>query len=256
MAISPDLIIQAARRPEPAPQTLPRLLIVGATGVMGNAVVRRLTGMRRARHTLVLAKSPIRPGMRDVSAWVVPATESSADFDGWPIPQADIAVVMFDPPRMFYGREKALWTPRPDQLAKLALWLRGCGVHTLAIVLPHSQGSLPEALKHGLANLDEHRLATLGIVRLLIVRTAQKPGAASQTHVLKKVAAWMLSVTNYMVPKSEQPVRAAKVAELVDMALNILPAGIHVLSPQLVWHAAQGDVEHMRRLLEQRSAAG
>jgi hypothetical protein len=252
MAISPDLIIQAARRPGPAPLTLPRFLIVGATGVMGNAVVRRLTGMRRARHTMVLAKSPIRPGMRDVSAWVVPATANSGDdFDNWPIPQADIAVVMFDQPRLYYGREKALWTPRPDQLARLALWLRGCGVHTLAIVLPHSQGSLPEALKHGLANLDEHHLATLGIDRLLIVRTAQKPGPVSQTHVLKKVAAWMLSVTNYMVPKNEQPVRATKVAELVDTALHMLPAGIHILAPQLVWDAAQGDVEHMRRLLEQ-----
>jgi hypothetical protein len=254
MPISPDVVIQAAQRPGSRPRTLPRFLIVGATGAMGNAVVRRLTGMLRACHTLVLARSPIRPGMRHVSAWVVPATPSGDDdFTTWPTPQADVAIVMFDPPRMYYGREKALWTPNPVQLGKLAPWIRDCGVHTLAVVLPHNQGSLPDALKQGLANLDEQSLANVGIDRLLIVRTAQKPVALAQPHILKKLAAWMLSVTNYMVPKSEQPVRVAKVAELVDLTLHLLPAGIHVIGPQTVWEAAQGDEAHMRRVLEARS---
>ena len=88
---------------------------------------------------------------------------------------ADMAVVMFDPPRMFYGRERALWTPAPHQLAGLGAWIKRCGVHTMAVVLPHAQGTLPEALKRGLANLDEHALAALNLERLLIVRTAQKP---------------------------------------------------------------------------------
>lgn len=253
MAISPDLALRAALRADPVAHTRPRFLIAGATGAMGHAIVRRLTGMQRARHTLVLASSPIRPGMRHVSAWVVPgAATGNDDFDSWPIPKADIAVVMFDPPRMYYGREKALWTPKPTQLAKLGAWIRSCGGHTLAVVLPHDQGSLPDALKHGLANMDEQSLAALGINRLLIVRTAQKPGAAVPTHFLKKLAAWMLTVTNYMVPRSEQPVRAAKVAELLDIALRMLPAGNHVIAPQLVWEAAQGDAAHMRGLLEPR----
>jgi hypothetical protein len=43
------------------------------------------------------------------------------------------------------------------------------------------------------------------------------------------------------VPSSEQPVRAAKVAEFLAAALQLAPPGIHVAAPQTVWQAAQGD---------------
>ena len=45
-----------------------------------------------------------------------------------------------------------------------------------------------------------------------------------------------------MVPSSEQPVRAVKVAEFVDLALQLAPPGIHVAAPELVWRAAQKDL--------------
>ncbi len=44
-----------------------------------------------------------------------------------------------------------------------------------------------------------------------------------------------------MVPTSEQPVRAVKVAQFVAAALQLAPAGIHVAAPETVWRAAQGD---------------
>jgi hypothetical protein len=50
------------------------------------------------------------------------------------------------------------------------------------------------------------------------------------------------------VPSSEQPVRAAKVAELVSVALELAPPGIHIAAPELVWRAAQGDVREIARL--------
>ncbi len=210
-------------------------------------MVRQLVGMQRASHTQVLARLPMRPALRDVSAHVVPESPPGADdFAQWPLLPAETAVIMFDPPRMFHGRERALWTPSPLQLAGLGDWLRRCGVLTLVVVLPHDQGTLPEALKRGLANLDEEALARQAFSRLLIVRTARKPQPGRQPHLLRRTAAWMLSISNYMLPHSAQPVRAAKVAEFVDQALQALPAGIHVAAPELVWGAAQGDSAHMR----------
>jgi hypothetical protein len=44
-----------------------------------------------------------------------------------------------------------------------------------------------------------------------------------------------------MVPSSEQPVRAAKVADLLAAALRLARPGIHVAAPELVWRAAQGN---------------
>ena len=213
----------------------PRLLIAGATGVLGNEVLRRLAGSSAFAFTQVLAREPITEGLRNVRTLLVPAGTPGE----WPLAQADVGVVLFDPPRMFYQRERALWTPAPEQLVDLARWLRASGVRTLAIVLPHAPGRLPQALKRGLANLDEQAVAALGFERLLILRSAQKPGEVRHANAGARLAHWMLGVLKYMVPSSEQPVRAARVAELLAVTLRLAPPGIHVAPPELVWQAAQ-----------------
>ncbi|HET8744107.1 MAG TPA: hypothetical protein VFM98_00770 [Ramlibacter sp.] len=242
MRQDPLQVLQAASRSVPTARR-PRLLIAGATGALGNEVLRRLAGSSVYAQTQVLAREPITEGMRNVQTLLV-AGEDPAQ---WPPAQADVGVVLFDPPRMFYQRERALWTPAPEQLPALARWLRAGGVRTLAVVLPHAPGRLPEALKRGLANLDEQAVASLGFERLLIVRSAQKLAAAPAGHPLKRLAHWMLAVFKYMVPSAEQPVRAVKVAELLSAALRRAPPGIHVAAPELVWQASQGQLEDVVR---------
>lgn len=236
-------MLQAASRPGPAAGVAPRLLIAGATGVLGNEVLRRLVGSDGFSATQVLAREPITTGLRKVEALLVPPGPPSA----WPAGVADVGVVLFDPPRMFYERERALWTPTPEQLVDVARWLRASGARTLAVVLPHAPGRLPDALKRGLASLDEHALASLRFDRLLILRSAQKPAEPAHANVLARLANWMLGIFKYMVPSSEQPVRAVKVAELLAVALQLAPPGIHVASPELVWEAAQGATREVAR---------
>lgn len=221
----------------------PRLIIAGATGVLGNEVLRRLVGLRRFENTEVLAREPITPGLRGVSVTVV----SSGLPAQWMPTSAEAGVILFDPPRLFHDRERALWTPRPEQLPDVARWMRRSGVQSLAVVLPHSQGTLPEALKRGLASLDEQSVAALGFERFLLIRSARKPGAANTREFLPRLAHWMLSISRFMVPSSEQPVRASKVAELVAVALQLAPPGIHIAAPELVWRAAQGDLHETAR---------
>jgi len=183
--------LAANHRPAPTAQQRPRLLVAGATGVLGSAVVCQLVGMQRARHTRVLAQLSMRPALRDVSAHVVPdAPPGADDFAQWPLLPAEIAVIMFDPPRMFYGRERALWTPSPLQLAGLGDWLRRCGVDTLVVVLPHGAAKCATG-------------------------TGRQGG------------------------------------RICHHALQALPAGIHVVAPELVWGAAQGDRAHMRHTIVQ-----
>lgn len=242
MRTDPLQVLSAASRTIPS-AARPRLLIAGATGALGNEVLRRLVGSGRFSATEVLAREPITEGMRGVQATVIRSDEPGE----WPLAPADVGVVLFDPPRLFYDRERALWTPAPQQLPALARWMRSCGVRTLAIVLPHAPGQLPEALKRGLATLDEQAVAALGFERLLILRSARKPAAQREAHPLARLAHWMLSIFKYMVPSSEQPVRTPKVAELLAIALRLAPAGIHVAAPELVWQAAQGDMEQVAR---------
>src|SRR6185369_6140656 len=237
MRSGPIQVLQAAQRTD-SMQRKPHLVIAGATGALGNEVLRRLVGLQQFESTWVLSREPITPALRGVATTLV-ASDSPAD---WPPARAETGVILFDPPRLFYQRERALWTPRPEQLPELARWMRRSGLTTVAIVLPHAHGRLPEALKRGLASLDEQAVAALGFGRLLLIRSAQKPGAVASSAFLPRVAHWTLSIARYMVPSSEQPVRAAKVAELLAVALRLAPPGIHVAAPELVWRAAQGDL--------------
>ncbi|SCK35572.1 hypothetical protein VAR608DRAFT_3222 [Variovorax sp. HW608] len=239
MPVDPIHALQAGRR-GPAQQDAGTgtLLIAGATGVLGQELVRRLAGRHRFDHTRVLVREPIREGIAGVETVLAP----DAPIDDWPLVEADTALILFEPPRLYYDRERALWTPAPEQLPALARWLRASGVESLAIVQPHAQGRLPEALKRGLASLDEQAVVAEGFERVILVRSAQKPAKPRQANPAQRLADWMLSIARFMVPASEQPVRASKVAELVDVALRLAPPGARVMAPETVWRAAQGDV--------------
>lgn len=237
MSIQTSHVLHAAWHPSPhASANQPRLIVAGATGVLGNEVLRRLAGSRRFAQTRVLAKEPMATSVAQVSILEVGKDPEFLQQIGNDV--ADFGVVMFEPPRLYYQRERTLWTPAPEQLLALAQWFRRCGVHTLIVVVPHAQGRLPDAVKRGLANLDEQALAAVGFERLLLVRSAQKTAPVAAKGVLNKVAAWMLSTLSYMIPATEQPVRPSKLAEFIDIAIHQLPTGTHVASPELLWRAA------------------
>jgi hypothetical protein len=236
--------LQAALRPSASGHQQcpgqPRLLVAGATGVLGNEVLRRLLGSGRFAHTEVLATEAMSSGLAQVGI-ALTGPVSPDDWPPRPLP-AHTGLIMFEPPRLYHGRERTLWTPTPEQLPALARWFRRCGVQTLVLVMPHAPGRLPEALKRGLANLDEQAVAALGFERVLLLRSARKADdAAHKVHRgwLEQTAGWMLSTLKYMIPASEQPVRPAKLAEFVDAALQLLPPGTHVAAPELLWQAGQ-----------------
>jgi hypothetical protein len=234
----PLQVLQASRRLAPAAGAArPGLIVAGATGALGSEVLRRLAGSGGFAHTQVLAHEPMSTALAQVSI----AAVRGGDIAAWPVRplQAQTGVVMFEPPRLYHDRERALWTPQPEQLPALAQWLRRCGVQTLVLVLPHAPGRLPQALRHGLASLDEQQVAALGFDRVLLVRSAQTQPARRGGRLPEEVAAWMLSTFRYMIPAAAQPVRPARLAEFVEVVLRVLPAGIHVVAPELLWQAVQ-----------------
>jgi hypothetical protein len=112
----------------------------------------------------------------------------------------------------------------------------------LIVVLPHSPSSLPDALKRGLANLDEHAVAALGFEHLVFVRSAQAPFNAGARQWLQRLADGMLAQMQIMVAPSNQPVRAQKVAQfVVELAAQLQSGtpGTLVAPPELVWQASQ-----------------
>lgn len=237
MPPGPEHALAAALRPAAGPAQRVRVLVAGATGATGEAVLARLAASPRIGHIGLLLRQPVTVALRHVQGVVV-SPDGPA---GWPPQAADEGVVMFDPPRLFHGREKALWHVEPGQLPGIAAWMKASGVRRLLIVMPHAQGRLPEAVKHGLASMDEQAVTALGFDTVLIVRSAQPPGRVSGRSAPQRLAAAMLGVLHHLVPAREKPVRVQRVAEFAEAALALAPEGIHIAAPALVWDAAQGD---------------
>lgn len=214
-------------------------------------MLERLSGSGHWGHVWVLAdatQGDLHSAVRNVSPLAVGGTASEPTWEP-AAPAPAVGVVVFDQARLYNERERAFWMPSPEQLLAVATRMKAQGVHSLAVLVPHQQALLPDALKRGLASLDEQAVQTLGFERLLIVRRAEagqvaRRRAGPQQGLGARLAAWMLSQLRFMVPQREQPVRSVKLAAFAESALTTWiaadgpPSGTRVVPPEALWDAA------------------
>lgn len=217
---------------------LQRVLVAGGGGPLGSALLESLLSVRAFSPVSVLVTQPTRAALHGLRAllWL----------EGTPLPPGDepVGVIVFDRERHANGRELSFYRPEPSQLPALAAQWRERGVRHLLVVMPHTMASLPDALKRGLANLDEHAVAALGFEHLVFIRTAQAGAHERISHPAQRLAHWMLSQLQLMVPQRDRPVRAQKVAQFAAQLAARLPSsppGTRVVPPETVWEAAQTD---------------
>jgi nucleoside-diphosphate-sugar epimerase len=234
--------LRAGHRPPPPSRAgkARHLLVAGGAGALGAAVLEELLADGTFARVAVLVTQPLNTALRGL------AIVAADTLDEPPLHAEDTAVVVFDRERHANGREQAFLRPAPENLPSLAAALRRRGVRRLVVVMPHASAMLPEALKQGLANLDEHAVAALDFEQLVFVRSAQASAGSAASHPLQRVADWVLAQLSLMIPQRDKPVRARKVAHFVAAlarALPQAPAGTRVVPPELVWDASQaGDV--------------
>lgn len=231
----PAQALAAAAGPAPrAGGVLSRVLVLGGGGALGALVVERLLAGRRFDAVGVWTVQPLQAALRGL----VPLAD--ADWAGF---RPATAVIVYDRARHANGREAAFGQPQPADLPAVATRLRRLGVTALVVVVPHAPGLLPQALKAGLASLDEGAVAALGFDHLVFMRSAQ---AASATDAPGKaparLARWLLGQLHWMVPQADQPVRTdtvARVAAHLALALPQAAPGTRVLPPDVLRAAAQ-----------------
>lgn len=235
------LLHDALRAGRVAPLRTPpanlRVLVAGGAGALGAAVLERLLASRAFDHVAVLVTQPLSTALRGLASVPHTALAAPAGHGG-----EDSAVIVFDRERHANGRERAFLRPQPHDLPPLAAALHRRGIRHLIVVLPHAPATLPDALKRGLASLDEQAVAALGFEHLVIVRSAQTASRASSAGVLQNLADWVLSQLQLMIPQRDKPVRAGKVSQFVAQLAAQLPGappGTRVAPPELVWLAAQ-----------------
>jgi hypothetical protein len=235
-----DRLKQALRGAVAAAQPLQRLqtaLLIGAGGTLGSALLAEALGGGRFQRVSALVDAPLTSAMRGFATLPAQALRRG------PL-NFDVAFLVFERGRHSNGRDDAFFQPDPDQLVSLAHALHAGGVRRLLVVVPHSPALLPQALKAGLASLDEGAVAALGFEHLLFLRAAQPGPAALGGSPAQRLANWWLSQLQWMIPQREQPLRAVKIAQLAVQLAQLLPQappGTRVLPPELLWQAAQGD---------------
>jgi hypothetical protein len=219
---------------------LSTLLVLGAGGTLGSAVLAEALVAGRFQRVFALVAEPLAGVVRSAVRGFVPLPAQLLK-QGLPMP-IESAVLVFERGRHSNGRDDAFVAPQPEQLWKFATRLRKAGVKRLVVVVPHAPALLPQALGRGLASLDEGSVAALGFEHLVFVRAAQDRQAERAPTALGRFAAWWLSQMRWMVPQQQQPVRAAMLARCVVQTLRLLPqsrAGTRVLAPERLWQAAQ-----------------
>lgn len=231
--------LQAAQRSPPAAKPL-RVLTIGGGGPLGSAVLEALLAQTAGAAVGIAVRQAMTPTLRGLQA-VLLEPQALHDF----APQ--VAVVVFDRTRRANGRDEAFVRPDPETLPSLAQQLHAAGVRQLLVALPHTPAMLPQALLHGLANLNEGAVAALGFSHVVFMRMARSgsdlDSAGPRQSPLQGLANWVLRQMQWMVPAAEQPVRVPVVAAvLADLACRLPHAAeaTRVLPPALLWHAAQG----------------
>ncbi|WP_119153502.1 hypothetical protein [Caldimonas tepidiphila] len=227
-----------ARPPGAAARPARIAVLIGAGGALGSAVLEQALACGDFARVRAVVTTPVAPALRGFESATLAELQA-----GGAAHAPDTALIVFDRERHANGRDAAFLRPEPQQLPGLARTLRDAGVRHLLVVLPHVAASLPTALKHGLASLDEQAVAALDFEHLVIVRSAQPPRTVRGSR-LERLAAWMLTQLHLMVPQGDQPVRAVKVASFVVQLARRLPLarrGTRVVPPEVVWRGAQDD---------------
>jgi hypothetical protein len=217
---------------------LSTLLVLGGGGNLGSALLGEALVAGRFARVQALVEQPLASTLRGFVPLPLARLQAAGSLG------ADSALIVFERARHANGRDAAFVQPAPADLHPLAERLRAGGVRRLVVVLPHVPALLPQALRHGLASLDEGAVAGLGFEQLVFVRAAQHGRSAAAGSWPQRLANWWLAQLRYMVPQHEQPVRAVALARCVVQLLQLLPAaapGTRVLAPEALWQAAQNE---------------
>lgn len=224
---------------QPLAPTLP-LLVVGAGGVLGSAVLAEALVAGRFLRVLALVAEPLASAVRGFKPLPLQALHAASELP------APAAVIVFERQRRSNGRSNgrnnAFVQPDPADLLPLARNLHQRGVRRLLVVVPHAPALLPQALSQGLASLDEAAVAALGFEHLVFLRAAQSLQGTAEGSMPQRFATWWLQQLSGMVPPRQQPLRAAALARCVVELLRSLPAlpqGTRVIAPEILWHWTQ-----------------
>jgi hypothetical protein len=225
MPADPAVVLQAAAPARPAPGGVGRVLVAGAVGRLGEALLNEVLARGGYREVVALGDptAAMSLGVRGLSL---------ADADTLP-PLDDLLMAPTLAPdapgaRSFYGRDAAFTLLTPAAVDRVAAAAARAGARRAVLVHPLSAWQQLSRWHLGLVGEAELALARLPFESVTVLRplAAGSGGAGSWLH---RVAAVYLSLQLLMMPRSMPVLTSVQVARVAVDALRAPTPGVRVL---------------------------
>lgn len=240
--------LAGAQRSAPQAQAARRAFVIGNVGRLGEELLNVLIESPRYARIAVAVRKPMRTVVAKLEPVVIPAA-----IDAWDAAailrklEPDDAFLCLEPAPASFWRIARPYVPiGSSQAVALARGLRAAGARRAAVLTP-----LEALLQLGdsslLGNVDELAIAGAGFERLLILRPTAEDRAASAGSGFAALGALVVRIlAGYMTPRSLQPVRARRAAEVAVEALATMANGVRVIGAARL-HEIVGDPLEGRR---------
>lgn len=229
MSVDPVAALRAASAPGPAPARtgVRRLLVAGAVGRLGEALLNDALARGGYEEVVALADgdAAMSLGVRGLSL---------APLERLP-PLADVCVAQTVDPdapgaRSFHGRDAPFALVSPDDMPRIARAAADAGARRLVLVHPMPAWQQMSGLHLGLTGEAELAIAGLPFEGVTVMRPAA-PSAVAGGGLLQRVAGVYLSLQMLMMPKSVPTLTSAQVARVAVDLLRDGETGVRILGP-------------------------
>lgn len=215
----------------PAPDA-PTVLLAGASGLIGRALLEALLAPTRSERVVVLARRPLASDRtRDarVSVRVGDMATLAADARG----ARDVCIALGTTIKVA-GSQAAFRAVDFDLVVQVARAARSAGARRLAVVSALGADARSRVFYNRVKGEAEQALATLGYESLVIARPSlllgDRAALGQPTRRGEVLAARLLGPVLGWVPASVRPIAAGVVAKAMLVALDEARPGTRVLS--------------------------
>lgn len=224
MAIDPVSVLQDAQRVAPGAGGVRRLLVAGATGRLGEALLN--DALARGGYDEVVALAEVDATMSfGIRGLALAPRHALPPLDAVLVAQTDR-----DAPgaRSFHGRDAPFVQVEPALMPAIAEAAARAGARTLVLVHPLPAWQQLSGLHRGLAGEAELAIAQLPFESVTVLRPLAQGGPVAGGWVQRVVHVY-LSLQLLMLPRSLPTLTSTQVARAAVDALRAASGGVQVL---------------------------
>lgn len=222
--------------------------VIGNVGRLGDELLNVLLESPACGRVAVGVRKPLRSHVAKLEPLLVPK-----DRAGWnPAAQLkwlpdDLYLCIESEAMSFWRIDKPYVPVTSAWAAELALALRAAGTRRVAVITP-LEAILQIGMAPAIQSEDEMRIVAAGFERVLLLRPSEEGSAEKESGLFPALGRAVTgTLGSYLMPKSVQPVRVRRAAELAVATLATMAGGVQVVGAARLRKLVGDPMESKRR---------